>query len=101
MTKYMIKFSLMHLYSFVSCFITNSESPLISTLVAPNYNKASSPTSNASYSASLLQHGGPSILYLSFVGIPSGEIISIPTPLPSLYVEPLKYNFQDFNSTYC
>jgi len=71
----------MHLYYFVSCFTTNSESPFITTFFAPSPSKISNPTIKASYSASLLEQE-PLILYLNFVGISNGDSMKIPTPVP-------------------
>ncbi|KAK2352073.1 hypothetical protein QL285_096780 [Trifolium repens] len=98
MTKYFIKCSFIHLYSFVNCFKTSSESPLIRIFFAPKSNKISKPAIKASYSASLFEQN-PLILYLNLVGILEGEIIRIPIPTPCLCLEPSKYNFQGRDST--
>lgn len=61
--------------------MTNSESPLISTSSAPSLSKISSPAIMASYSASLIEQSLSS-QNLSLVGIFSGKMIRIPTPVP-------------------
>jgi hypothetical protein len=96
-TRYMIKLSLVHLYSFVNCFNTNSESPFISTCFAPSSSKISNPVIKASYSASLLEQNWLS-RNLNFDGTPLGETIRIPIHVPFLWLDPWKYNFQGWLS---
>lgn len=79
--KYISKFSFMHLYSHVICLITSSESPFISTFLAPKSLKIMRSVIRASYSASLLEHF-PSTLHLNFVGISCGDNNKIPTRVP-------------------
>lgn len=90
-TKNLNKFSLMHLYSRVTCLITNSESPLNSTQMASNPFKSRRPIIRASYSASLLEHFSL-ILHLNLVGPSCGDNINTPTPILSLWIDPSKYN---------
>jgi len=69
--------------------MTNSESPLISTSFAPSLSKILSVAIKALYSTSLLEQSLSS-RNLSLVGIFSGEMIKIPTPVPFLWLEPSK-----------
>lgn len=64
--NYFINFSLIHLYSLVIYLITNSESPLISTLFAPKSNKILRPVIKALYFVSLFEHN-PLTLNLNLV----------------------------------
>lgn len=84
--KYFIRFSLIHLYSFLNFFTTSSRSPFISTLFSPKSNKILRPATKASYSASFLKQW-TLIWNLKFVGISFGEIMRIPTHVPSLCLE--------------
>jgi len=86
-TKYIIKLSLMHLYSFINLFTIIPSLLIFWHFFPPILNIISSPAIKASYSTSLLEKK-PLILNLNFVGMLKLEIISIPTPLPFLWLEP-------------
>ena len=63
----------MHLYSRVTCLITNCESPLFCNSI-----NVSKPKIKASYSAFLFKQFGH-ISHKTLVGVLSGELINTPT----------------------
>src|SRR3954470_2017604 len=74
--------SLSHLYSSVSCEITNFESPNSSTASAPAPTSNSIPLRIASYSATLLVQGVDSLMLKENVA-PRGDTSRMPMPQPS------------------
>ena len=88
--KYLIKFPLIHLYSFDTYLITNCEFTIISTFLIPFSINISNPKIKASHSASLLEQSLSSSkrnLVSSSIGCTS----RIPTSAPFWWLEPRFY----------